>query len=236
MIDTSPPMRFAFFDVDGTVIEKDSFRIIIRERIFTHSVFRTFLATFLLSVLGILWLLRMVDKTQFKSALLWAATVGLSRRESLKTLRQIVDKKVKSLWFEQMKAELKELRENGYRICYISASGEPWLRALLNQMDPHEKLIVGSKLTYFMGGLTLKGPNCIGPEKIRRLNQILPKDIIWEIAYSDHRADIPLLLACSKRVVVNPTAKSKAAITSALGADNFKLVHWTASPLPRPLD
>jgi phosphatidylglycerophosphatase C len=219
--------RFAFFDVDGTVIQKDSFRIIIRELIFKRSTLRTILAASLFVFLCFFWIFRIAGKTQFKSALLWAGTVGLSRKKALTLIRQIVYDHLRPLWFCEMEEELAKLRSDGYQVCYVSASGEFWLRALLKKMDPDKKLIVGSKLMYFMGGLTLKGENCIGQEKIKRLNTLLPDEAIWEVAYSDHRADIPLFLACKKRIVVNPTAQSLRAISAALGVQNFIQVQWT---------
>jgi phosphatidylglycerophosphatase C len=220
-------LRYAFFDVDGTVIQKDSFRIIIRQLIFKRSVTRSLLATLLFVLLSVLWTFRLAGKTQFKSALLWAATVGLGRKKSLAALRQVVQEHIKPLWFSEMESELSALRSDGFHICYVSASGEFWLRALLNTMDRSNKTIVGSKLMYFMGGITLKGPNCIGEEKIIRLNALLPKDARWEVAYSDHRADIPLFLACQRRVVVNPSPKNEEAIISALRSQNLKVVQWT---------
>lgn len=226
--DTFPP-RYAFFDVDGTVIQKDSFRIIIRELIFGRSMLRSLLATILFCVVCVLWILRCAGKTQFKSALLWAATIGLGRKKSLHLIRQVVSEHVQPLWFTEMKAELTTLRSQGLQIVYVSASGEFWLRALLNSRDPEKKIIVGSKLMYFMGGLTLRGANCIGPEKIKRLNMLLPDEALWEVAYSDHRADIPLFLACKKRIVVNPTPKSHRAISSALGSNGFTLVQWNVT-------
>lgn len=187
---------------------------------------RTLVAGLLLGVLVILKLFRLVDKTQFKSALLWSATVGRGKKASLKLLKKIVDEKISPLWFGEMKNELEQLRASGHRICYVSASGEPWLRFLLRQKDSGAKIIVGSKLMSFCYGITLRGENCLGSEKIIRLRKILPTNIIWSVAYSDHRADLPLLLACRKRVVVNPTEKNKRTFQKILGLDGFTEVKW----------
>jgi phosphoserine phosphatase len=81
----------------------------------------------------------------------------------------------------------------------------------------------------FFGGMTLRGANCLGAEKIRRLRKILPGNIVWSVAYSDHRADLPLLLASKKRVVVNPTQKNRTAFLKHLGEQGFTEVSW--SPL-----
>ncbi|MEN9529022.1 MAG: hypothetical protein RI932_895 [Pseudomonadota bacterium] len=221
--------HYAFFDVDGTVIARDSFRILMREMLLKGTRWRMALAALLCLLIAPLRLIGLADKTQFKSAFLWSATVGRSLRESLTLLKRIVEEQISPLWFVEMEAELDQLRQSGHKICYVSASGEPWLRFLLKRHDPNEKIIVGSKLMPFLGGMTLRGANCLGAEKIRRLRKILPGNIVWSVAYSDHRADLPLLLASKKRVVVNPTQKNRTAFLKHLGEQGFTEVSW--SPL-----
>ncbi|MEY3902117.1 MAG: hypothetical protein RL189_1423 [Pseudomonadota bacterium] len=225
--ESTETQQFAFFDVDGTVIERDSFRILMRELILKRAPIRLLPAAVLCFVLGILRVFSLVGKTQFKSALLWSATVGMSRKQALKTLRAVIFEKVHPLWFKEMDTELEKLRSQGLRICYVSASGEFWLRALLCHKDNGDKLIVGSKLMHFCGGLTLRGENCLGVEKIRRLRLIIPKDAVWTVAYSDHRADLPLLLASRNRVVVNPNTKNLKSFRKILGEQGFTQVQWT---------
>lgn len=218
--------QFAFFDVDGTVIERDSFRILMRELILERAPIRLLPAAALCCVLAVLRVFSLAGKTQFKSALLWSATVGMSSKQALSLIRAVIVDKVHPLWFKEMDAELEKLRSQGLRICYVSASGEFWLRALLCHKDKGDKLIVGSKLMKFCGGLTLRGENCLGPEKIRRLRMIIPKDAVWTVAYSDHRADLPLLLASRNRVVVNPTIKNLKSFKKILGERGFTQVQW----------
>ncbi len=221
--------HYAFFDVDGTVIARDSFRIIMNEMLLRGARWRLALAGLLCVALVPLRLLGLADKTQFKSAFLWSATVGRSLKDSLNMLKKVVEEQISPLWFFEMEEELQHLRQTGHKICYVSASGEPWLRFLLKRHDPHEKLIVGSKLMPFLGGITLRGANCLGAEKIRRLRKILPGNIVWSVAYSDHRADLPLLLASRRRVVVNPTPKNRKAFRKYLGENGYTEVSWSPS-------
>lgn len=227
MVETHHVQKFAFFDVDGTVIARDSFRILMRELIIKRSRLRLMIASILFLLLVVLRTFGLVGKTQFKSALLWSATIGLNPRESLRRIRSVIQEHVQPLWFAEMTSELERLRAQGMQVCYVSASGEFWLRVLLGAMDRGPKIIVGSKLQRFCGGITLKGPNCLGREKIRRLRGVIPENAIWCVAYSDHRADLPLLLASRERVVVNPTPKNLRVFRKTIGEDHFKLVHWT---------
>jgi phosphatidylglycerophosphatase C len=223
---SSETQKYAFFDVDGTVIARDSFRILMQEMLIKGSFWRIVLAAVLCCCLGILKLVSPVGKTQIKSALLWSATVGMGSREALRRIKKIIRVRVSPLWFLEMGEELRKLRSTGHNICYVSASGEPWLRFLLNAHDTGPKLIVGSRLMSFWGGITLRGANCIGNEKIIRLRKVLPQSALWAAAYSDHRADLPLLLASRQRFVINPTKKNKTAIHQVLGEDGFVELHW----------
>lgn len=219
--------QFAFFDVDGTVIAKDSFRILMHELVFKRSFLRASAAVLLFACLIPAFVLRLSTKTQFKSALLWSATFGLSAREALTRIRGVVREHIAPLWFREVDAELSNLRGQGLKICYVSASGEFWLRTLLHAKDSGPKLIIGSKLMRFCGGITLRGKNCLGEEKIRRLSRIIPRNAVWHAAYSDHRADLPLLLASRNRTVVNPTSKNLRAFSKILGEGRFTVVQWT---------
>lgn len=225
--ESTETQQFAFFDVDGTVIAKDSFRILMRELILKRAPIRLLPAAALCCLLAFLRIFSLVGKTQFKSALLWSATAGMSSKQALKLIRTVIVEKVQPLWFFEMQSELEKLRSQGLRVCYVSASGEFWLRALLCRRDTGEKLIVGSKLMRFCGGLTLRGENCLGAEKIRRLRLVIPKNAVWSVAYSDHRADLPLLLASRNRVVVNPNSKNLKTFKKILGEHGFTQVQWT---------
>jgi phosphatidylglycerophosphatase C len=219
--------QFAFFDVDGTVIAQDSFRILMRELILKGSPLRAVLATLLFLFLVPARIFGLAEKTQFKSALLWSATVGLSNKAALTRIRNVVREHVLPLWFREVDDELQSLRAQGLRVCYVSASGEFWLRVLLNAQDRGPKLIIGTKLMRFCGGLALRGKNCLGEEKIRRLRKVIPASAIWQAAYSDHRADLPLLLASRNRTVVNPTPRNLESFQKSLGDGRFTVVHWT---------
>jgi len=81
-VSTMPETQhYAFFDVDGTVIARDSFRILMREMLLKGTRWRMALAALLCLLIAPLRLIGLADKTQFKSAFLWSATVGRSLRD-----------------------------------------------------------------------------------------------------------------------------------------------------------
>jgi phosphatidylglycerophosphatase C len=197
--------KYAFFDVDGTVIAKDSFIRILKWRIGVEpwralpllALSPIFLGTYIFG-----W-----DRRYAKSALLWSLTCFKPRRRIVHILTREFSNFLLQDWFLEATAELSSLRSTGHSICYVSASGELWLKALLNRADPGEKIIIGSRLGIRFFGLVLTSPNCYGAEKLNRIQQKLGTRIEWSKAYSDHTADLPLLNACNERTIVNPKLK-----------------------------
>lgn len=214
---------FAFFDVDGTVIRTDSFRLLVKTA-FLKAPWRLVFLPVCGVVALLTWFLKL-DRRYAKSCTLWAITVGKSKRDAVRLLKSTLSTRFQDLWFVQMKAELEELRAKGFKICYVSASGQIWIRSLLNAMDQGEKRVIGSRLGFFFGGVIMTSRNCYGVEKLSRIDALLGKDIHWKIAYSDHIADLPLLLACENKVVISPKT-AHLNVFKAKFKNNFTLNNW----------
>lgn len=218
---------YAFFDVDGTVIRTDSFRRLLLAG-FSQAWWRVFLTVPFL-VLAPLSLVG-VDKRYIKSAMLWCMTVGLGKKRAVQLLRSALRDEWSTLWFPQMNVELAKLRADGLRICYVSASGQMWLRSLLSAMDPGPKIIIGSKLGYFCGGVVFRSKNCYQAEKLCRIAERLGNDISFEKGYTDHIADIALLEPCKERYLISPKPKHLKIFEETFGA-SFKLLNWPRSAI-----
>ncbi len=196
---------FAFFDVDGTIIAKDSFFRLLRWRLGCEP-WRIF-PLLLLSPIFVLTYIFNWDRRYAKSALLWSLTCFKNRRKIVKILSCDLSEILFQEWLVETNDELKKLRNSNHKICYVSASGQIWLRGLLRRADTGPKIIIGSKLGFRFFGVVLISPNCYGPEKLVRIKQLLGNNLDWHCAYSDHIADIPLLAACKQRTLVNPRHK-----------------------------
>lgn len=87
--------------------------------------------------------------------------------------------------------------QQGHRCVVVSASLENYLRPWANKAGFSD--IVGSKLVVQAAGKVsgnLQGENCFGPEKMRRLQDLLgPRDGYILYAYGDSRGDKELLSA-----------------------------------------
>ena len=73
-------------------------------------------------------------------------------------------------------------------------------------------------------GESIIGENCYGPEKVECLKSIFGEDRsdYYNIAYSDHHADIPLLKWADKGIAVNPTK----ALKRKAGLLGFSIEDW----------
>lgn len=215
---------FAFFDFDGTLICRDSFLILLKTglkqqpwRVFFFLIFSpVFLATGLFHL----------NKTLAKSLLLWSLTVFRGKRQSLFFLQNSILQVADEIWFQEATEQLSQLKAQGIEIVIVSASGQCWIRALMRKKFTSNRMIIGSRLGFCLGGVVLKSPNCYEEEKITRIEAILGPDIQWTSAWSDHIADLPMLKKSQSRFIICPRKKHMKIFQQELGTD-FTLLKWS---------
>lgn len=216
--------RYAFFDFDGTLISKDSFLTLLK-KVINHEPWRISLVFFCFPIL-LLTALFKLEKSYAKSAILWSLTVGKNKRKCVRFLRNILIPESNELWFQEATKAFEHLTEQGIEIVIITASGQIWVRGMLQGKYQNFKIIIGSKLKFFAGGVVLKSKNCYNHEKINRIHQILGHNFIWHSAWSDHIADLPMLLKAQERFIICPKERHKAIFNAVLG-NNYKVLNWT---------
>lgn len=217
---------YAFFDFDGTLIAQDSFLILLKTGLRQQPWRILFIILF--SPILLSTAIFKFDKTLAKSALLWSLTVFRGKKNSIFFLQDSVCKKMDQIWFEQSLAEFEKLKKEGVEIIIVSASGATWIRALLRNKFKNSKLIIGSKLGFFFGGVILKSKNCYQEEKLKRIEEILNKNFIWHSAWSDHIADLPMLKKAPLRFIISPKKKHLPIFKREL-KDNYTLLPWISS-------
>ena len=195
---------FVFFDVDGTVIDRDSFRLLVffaARQGFLRALLIFFALPLALSCGAVCR-----DRSYAKSVLLWASTVGYSRKKAALFLYEFGFKRASRYWFHQVDEVLQQAAAQGVQVCFISASGQLWLRGLLKACVPLgvPYFVLGTRLGFWGGGVIMRSPNCYSHIKCQRIVARFGKAIFWKQGYSDHPADIPLLDACAERFVVSP--------------------------------
>ena len=163
-----------------------------------------------------------------KSCVLWSITVFRGKKGTFKFFEETMKEVSPHLWFHQALAQLQALQNEGVEIIIISASGTSWIRALLREQFKNAKLIMGSRCSFYFGGVILSSKNCYGEEKIKRIEETLGSNFVWHSSWSDHIADLPLLKKAPQRFVISPKNKYIKNFDQELKRD-YTLLQWTSN-------
>jgi len=211
----NPAAPVIVFDFDLTLTRWDTadrfFRWLLR-----RDAWRMALVVVALPVLGPLLLSRPTRKWPVRFAV-WVATVG----RTAEALPALVDEHLRSLPAGEaevfLPAALDRLRAHvarGDRVVIATGCLEVLARALLERAGLGHVPLVASTLRPFLGGL-VRDQHCFGARKVPMLAaRDFPPP--WAVAYTDHRADLPVLRLSTERYLVSPTPECLARIEHAL--------------------
>jgi|SRR5690606_10925664 len=154
----------AFFDFDGTIYKGDSmlhFIKAVRGKRFLRR------RLFLLSPYIVLLKLGVIDAQKTKEKLLRMAFGGYSS-DQLSPYISKFNSKIDTRVYDKAKAKLASFKEKQTEICIVSASLDLWLETWCNKRGYN---LLCSEAELIDGHITgkLKGKNCRGPEKARRI-------------------------------------------------------------------
>jgi len=198
-----PYAPLVVFDFDHTLYDGDSGGHMILWAIRRHW-WRKLVALLATPVLGpmVAWL---PTRRRGISGYLWIGTVGLHRRRELDALIDAyVSANAERIRRRLLPVALEVLhrhRKAGDRVLVATGAPPELARAILDFVAHEDLPVIGSLMTPFLGGL-VTDVHCHARNKMR---------MIWDagydriaVAYSDSSADLPLLKAAEKPVVVNP--------------------------------
>ncbi|TAA44509.1 haloacid dehalogenase-like hydrolase [Pseudoxanthomonas winnipegensis] len=191
------------FDFDHTLYDGDSgshlFAWLIR-----RSWLRTAVALALTPLLGPL-VAMLPTRRRGISGYVWIATFGLHRRRDLDAL---IDRYVEANR-AQMRARLLPValevfaahRAAGDRVVVATGAPPELARAILSFVAHQDVPVIGTVVGPRFGAVAARR-HCHHEEKMRMLREQSYGEIA--VAYSDSKADLPLLKAARRPVVVNP--------------------------------
>ncbi|SSW71524.1 hypothetical protein AVE30378_04614 [Achromobacter veterisilvae] len=180
-----PPLRvIAAFDFDGTLTQRDTFVPFL-----AHLSWARLLGAFVLAAPALAgFALRMRSNEYAKAALCRAALKGHSRTE----LARIARAWVPAIPLRRALVErLRWHQQRGDHCVLVSASPDVYLQEASRHLG-FDDLICTRMATDGQGRLTgdFDGPNCWGPEKMRRLTERFGPRQQYELyAYGDSRGD-----------------------------------------------
>ena len=213
------------FDFDKTLVSFDTGSAFIRGLI-QRSVARTALAALLAPIAGSLLLLPIpLTRLIGLSLFLWVATVGRGPGGFLQLQREFGEafgeNRTRGRVIAAMLEALREHVRAGHRVVVISGCFDAIVELILERLVDGRIEVIGSRVRQFARGM-IGEQHCIGAAKVRRALELGLPDRPWDVGYSDSALDLHVLRRCTRRVLVNPSARTLAACRRALG-DGFEV-------------
>jgi phosphatidylglycerophosphatase C len=182
----------AIFDFDETLTVKDS---LIPFLCFLCGTWKTYLALFLLIPQFIKYLLNCATRQEMKEAILSKLIKGMDLSGVKEQGILFASKEIHKMLNPAMMARLRWHQAQGH-LCYIASAGLELYIAPWGEQNQMVATLASKCAIDSSGKLTgqLQGLNCWGPEKVRRLQQLLHQREHYVIyAYGDSKGDHDLL-------------------------------------------
>ncbi len=198
-----PYSPLVVFDFDHTLYDGDSGSHLVLWLIQRH--WARVAAALLLSPLLLPMIAWLPTRRRAISVYLWVGTVGTHRRGDMDDLIdqyvKIHTRKIRARLLPVALKVLQRHRDAGDRVIIATGASPELARAILDFVAHEDLPVIGSISGPFLGGM-ITVEHCHHRNKMR---------MIWDagydqisVAYSDSSADLPLLQAARKPVVVNP--------------------------------
>ena len=188
---------FAIFDVDFTVINKDSMFLMLLFSIKKKPILILYTPIILIKI--VLSLLKIIDVKIAKEAI-YLPLKYLTEKE----LEEFYDKVLLKIVNPEVMNRVKYHKKQGCHILLVSASPEIYLKYF--RKNEYVDMVIGTRLNMINGKCTNKicGANCKGIEKIKRIEKYLNEnkleiDFENSFGYSDSLSDKPMLSLVKNR-------------------------------------
>ncbi len=195
----------AFFDLDMTLTQKDSFRSFV-----VWFYLRTVKGWFYLPLL-IVWALarklRLISSEQFMERML-TGLLGMTQTEIYALGQRFFKDRLKSLLRSCALEKVRAHQARGDKVFIISGSPDIYVGAVSKYLrcDGYACTLLDTEARGFTGRVL--GPICLAKEKPGRLAALARRfsiDLARSVAYSDHESDLPFFAFVGRGVAVSPT-------------------------------
>lgn len=181
----------ALFDFDGTLTTGDSFIAMLRYQIGVWNI-AWGIARWSPWLLG--YSVGLVSRTRIKELVLNWLFGGWYRSEIEHTCRHFSHHYLHHHIRKDALSRMLAHRDRGDQVVVVSASPVEWVKPWC---DHYQVACITTHLDYHENGHftgRLKGANCYGEEKVRRIRQVYPLEAFQHIyAYGDTPGDLPML-------------------------------------------
>ncbi|WP_346235350.1 HAD-IB family hydrolase [Lysinibacillus telephonicus] len=204
--------KIAFFDIDKTIIKKDSMFLFVWFGLKKRP--RTFPVLLPIFFFTILYTLRLISSKRVKEYYFYS--IKFLKEEDLHEFYLMLKKHI----FIEAMEELQSRKNEG---CYnLLVSASPYAYVKYFKEIPYVDDVIGTELVikndFYIN--RINGDNCKGEEKVRKIEKHLKQlgyviDFNNSYAYSDSLSDLPMLALVRNSFIVN--GKSK---------EEIKVVNW----------
>lgn len=197
--------KLAIFDIDYTITKKETLMELFK---YTTKMDRKNLRFLPRAIFcGIMYMLRVYDERMVKEKFLKFID-GIKENDLQKLVKGFYEDRLKSILYTDALKMIKKLKKEGYDIYLISASPEFYVKEFYD-IEEVDK-IIGTRFDFTNGIFTrkMKGKNCKGEEKVKRLKEFLQNEKIEvdfkeSYMFSDSLSDKPLLDLVGKPYLIN---------------------------------
>lgn len=192
MPDKNQLQKVVAFDFDGTLTTRDTLLLFVRHACGEWAFIGALLV---FTPLLVLMKLRLIDNGKTKERFFGHFFRGWTEERFNAVCRDFAEKN-RHLLRPQLMDILRQAQADGARVLIVSASIDRWVQPFFEGPT-----VIGTQIEVHDGVLTgrFATPNCYGPEKVRRISELLPDREQYHLtAYGDSRGDSELLAWADK--------------------------------------
>ncbi len=178
--------NLALFDFDGTITNKDS---LLDFTIFAKGRFRFYIGMVILFPVLLLMKLKILPGSKSKEIYLSWFFKGVSKEKIELIGEQYADFRLPQIVRNEAMEKINNFKAENVRIIVVSASMETWLKPWCDQ---HQLELISTRMEFRNNIFTgrFETPNCNGPEKVRRIKNVLNLNLFDEIhVFGDSEGD-----------------------------------------------
>ena len=183
-------MTIAFFDFDGTITVKETMFQFIQ---FSKGNFIFYAGLFLLLPVLIAFKIGIISNWRAKEILFSFYFKGMKESDALKLGQEFSEQIIPGLLRQEAIREFEFHKNSGSKIVVVTASFSIWVK---HWCDINQFELIATEHDTNQGHLSglIKGKNCYGVEKVRRINEKFDLGQFEKIyAYGDSKADLEML-------------------------------------------
>lgn len=214
--------NIAIFDLDRTLTRGGSFSPFLISIAREEPDKRLYIFAVMFQML--LYLLKRRTRKTLKEYMLRAFMTGMSRNQTNKYSKAFLKRlEDKGKFFESGLEAIKAHRKKGDLVVIATASMDFYVEDIAKKLGAAHFIATTSVWQRGIIVPIIKGENCYGAEKAKRVQAFLAGEKIGKVwFYSDHHIDLPTFALADFRVAVNPTTK----LRRIAEANGYDIQNW----------